>query len=59
MIASEGEAGVQGFSSGGSLCLLLCKVESEFVLRCPRAFLGSGGGVEGTSGYSLVHRRAS
>ena len=50
MIASEGEAGVDGLSKEGSRFLLLCKVESEFVLRCPRAFLGSGGGVEGTSG---------
>ena len=48
--ASEGEAGVLGFTSVGSLCLLLCRVESEFVLLCPWDFLGSGGGVEGTSG---------
>ena len=50
MKASEGEAGVLGLTSRGLICLLLFMVESELVLLCPRDFLGSGGGVEGTSG---------
>ena len=49
--ASLGEAGVPGATSGevGAVTEVFMLL-SELVLRWVRSFLGSGGGVEGTSG---------
>ena len=61
MTASLGDAGVPGLTPGesGTLVSEVFILESELVLLCVRSFLGRGGGVGGTSGYSLVQSKAS